>query len=371
MFTVTAKIQLYVPDQYRDILFESLQAYRNACNWLSLRVHQSKDLSQASLNKKHYYDIRTLFGLGSQMSQSVMKTVIARYRSAKSNGHEWTLVKFKKTECDLVWNRDYLLTKRDVFSVNTLDGRVKLDYADGGMSQYLDGSWKFGTAKIVFKRGKWFLHIPMSKEMELLQDSDVANVAGIDLGINFVAASYDSSGSTSFYPGREIKHKRARFAESRKAIQKRATPSSRRKLKSIGSRENRWMQDVNHRISKALVESQPSKTLFVLEDLAGVRCATEKVKLKNRYVQVSWAFHDLRSKIEDKAIGNGSKTIAMDPAHTSQTCPKCGHVNKGNRNKRLHAFRCCNCNYGSNDDRIGAMNLHRKGIEYLSAVAAG
>ena len=28
---------------------------------------------------------------------------------------------------------------------------------------------------------------------------------------------------------------------------------------------------------------------------------------------------------------------------------------------------CKNCNYQSNDDRIGAMNLWRKGVEYVEA----
>ena len=36
--------------------------------------------------------------------------------------------------------------------------------------------------------------------------------------------------------------------------------------------------------TKALVESNPKHTLFVLEDLTGVRNATERVKTKNRYV---------------------------------------------------------------------------------------
>ena len=60
------------------------------------------------------------------------------------------------------------------------------------------------------------------------------------------------------------------------------------------------------------------------------------------------------------------KTVEMP-----KTCPKCGHVERSNRDKKNHRFTCRNCGYKSNDDRVGAMNLHRKGIEYLSAVAGG
>ena len=69
--------------------------------------------------------------------------------------------------------------------------------------------------------------------------------------------------------------------------------------------------------------------------------------------------------LEYKAKLNQSIVIAVDPKYTSQTCPKCGHIEKSNRDKKNHIFCCKNCGYQSNDDRIGAMNLWRKGIEYI------
>jgi putative transposase len=81
------------------------------------------------------------------------------------------------------------------------------------------------------------------------------------------------------------------------SLQQVGTPSSRRRIKAIGQRENRWMQDVNHQVSKALVETNPDGTMFVIEDLTGIRSATERVKVKNRYVSVSWSYYDLEQKI--------------------------------------------------------------------------
>ena len=125
------------------------------------------------------------------------------------------------------------------------------------------------------------------------------------------------------------------------------------------------MHDVNHCVSKALVEKNPKGTLHVLEDLTGIRSATEAVKVKNRYVMVSWSYYDLEQKLIYKAKEAGQKVIKVNPKYTSQTCPKCGHIERSNRDKHKHIFCCKNCNYTSNDDRIGAMNLYRKGIEYL------
>ena len=143
------------------------------------------------------------------------------------------------------------------------------------------------------------------------------------------------------------------------------TPSARRRIKAIGQRENRWMQDVNHCVSKALVESNPKHTLFVLEDLSGVRNATERVRTKDRYVSVSWSFYDLEQKLIYKAKQNQSTVIKVNPRYTSQCCPVCGHIEKSNSDKKIHLFTCKNCGYKSNDDRIGAMNLYRMGINYL------
>lgn len=102
------------------------------------------------------------------MAQSCMKTAIAKYKTNKSNGHDFTLVQFKNLEYDLVWNRDYSLTK-DIFSINSLQGR-------------------------------------------------------------------------------HIKAKRGHYKILRKDLQECGSKSAKRRIKSIGSRENRYVNDINHTI---------------------------------------------------------------------------------------------------------------------------
>lgn len=84
-------------------------------------------------------------------------------------------------------------------------------------------------------------------------------------------------------------------------------------MKQVGGREDRWMTDVNHQASKALIERYEANALFVLEDLTDVRNVTERVRMKDRYETVSWAFYQLRTMLEYKALMNGSKVIAVDP----------------------------------------------------------
>ena len=364
--TITAKVQIVATDTDKVLLNKTMSVYCDACNYVSDYVFRTHDLKQFSLNKILYSTLREKFSLKSQMAQSVFKTVIARYKTILENQNEWIKPSFKKPQYDLVWNRDYSLTQ-NCFSVNTLNGRVKLPYFAEGMSKYFNHSiYRFGTAKLVNKHGKYYLHIPVTYEVEESNISDICNVVGIDRGINFVVATYDSKHKSGFVSGKAIKQKRANYSRLRKELQMRHTPSSRRRLKAIGQRENRWMQDINHQVSKALATGNPKHTLFVLEDLTGIRNVTERVKTKNRYGSVSWSFYDLEQKLIYKAKQNQSSVIKVDPRYTSQCCPACGHTEKSNRNKKIHLFTCKNCGYTSNDDRIGAMNLYRMGINYLA-----
>ena len=365
-FVVTAKIQIKPTIEDRHNLNESMEQYRKACNHISAYCFDNKCLKREIIHKALYDKLRTVYGLKSQMACSAIITVISRYKTILETQHTWIQPNFKKPQLDLVWNRDYSLVQ-GVFSVNTLSGRLKCSFHSKGMEQYFDkDKYKFGTAKLVQDhKGKYYLHIPVTTQIEELQVSDISHVVGIDRGINFLAVSYDSRGKSTFFNGGKIKNKRVHYKELRTELQKKKTPSARRRLKKIGSRENRWMNDVNHCVSKALVTSNPSKTLFVLEDLTNVRQATKKVRRKGRYIPVSWSFYDLEQKLKYKAQRNGGLVVNVDPRYTSQCCPKCGHIEKSNRDKKLHCFCCKNCGYKSNDDRIGAMNLFNLGLLWI------
>lgn len=150
-----------------------MSAYTTACNFVSDYVFLTHDLKQFSLNKALYTNIREKFGLRSQMAQSVLKTVVARYKTILENGGKWIKPSFRRPQYDLVWSRDYSL-KQDRFSVNTLEGRVKLPYFSGGMEKYFDHTvYKFGTAKLVNKHGKYFLHIPVTFDVEESNIEDI------------------------------------------------------------------------------------------------------------------------------------------------------------------------------------------------------
>ena len=381
--TLTAKLQIIPQPSDRQLLVDTMKAYSAACTYVSDLVHANHiPLDMFSVQKATYHACRESFGLRSQMAVSVTRTVVAAYKTIRTNQerhprrfgkkkrHAALLPSFHAPQLSLVWNRDYSLvwntdkTER-FFSVNTLQGRIKCPFRADAMDWAFAEGAVYGTAKLVFKHDKFFLHIPVTIDVpDTPAPSSYKKVVGIDRGIRFLAVAYDGK-RTAFYSGAAVKQKRAHYKELRCQLQKRQTSSARRRIRAIGQRENRWMNDVNHRISKALVCSNPKGTLFVLEDLTGIRGATERVRTKDRYTQVSWAYYDLEQKLMYKAVRYGSALLTVDPAYTSQTCPCCGHVDRASRKHEIHTFKCTSCGYTTNDDRIGAMNLQRMGTEYL------
>lgn len=368
--TLTRKI-LIEPSEEQEILLKSTaQAYTDACNYISAFCFREHTTSKKNIQESLYYDLREHFNLPSQMAISAIRSVVSAYATVHATQKRWSVQPaFKKQKYNLTWNRDYSLNRKTGdFSLNTLDGRQHIKTQWKGQEKYSILE-KYGTATIAFKHGKWFAHIPVSITVDELSLDDVVDIMGIDLGVNFLATTYSSTtGKTQFFSGKHIKHKRAQYRNLRSELQRKGTRSSRKRLKAIGNRENRWMSDINHTITKALVNTT-NPTLFVLEDLSGIRSATEKVRTKDRYVQVSWAFYDFRKKLEYKAQLHGHKVLIVDPRYTSQMCPKCGYTHKKNRNKKTHTFCCTKCGYCSNDDRIAAMNLCAKGIQYRAQFA--
>ena len=270
--TITAKLQISVNPSDKQIICDTLKAYSDACNYVSEYIYKTHNLSRYSVQEDTYYQVREVYGLRFQMAVSCVRTVIAKYKTILENRKEWIKPVFRLPQLDLVWNRDYSLNvKNDVFSVNTLNGRIKVSFCKNGFEQYFSDDCKFGTAKLVNKHGKFYLHIPVTYEISKLKESEVSNVVGIDRGIRFLAVTYDSKGKSVFYDGNIVKQKRGHYKTLRKQLQQVGTPSSRKRIKAIGQRENRWMNDVNHCISKALVESNPDGSLFVIEDLSGIR----------------------------------------------------------------------------------------------------
>ena len=129
--TITAKVKLYPTSEQMIILNKTLSVIRDVLNFVSAFVFGQEGISISRIRPCLILPVRQQFGLRSQMTQSVFKTVLAKYKSMKSNGHPFSKVSFRNFEYDLVWNRDYSISDQSV-SLNTLSGRLHIPFEPKG-----------------------------------------------------------------------------------------------------------------------------------------------------------------------------------------------------------------------------------------------
>ena len=400
--SVVIKAQLLnIDDETAQAFSNTMCKYRDACNFISQYIFEHAfELKQSKLNKALYHDLRDKFELKSQMAQSAIKTVIARYKTVKTQLFQhpfrydtgkkdgkgrgiwaqiyrdltwlWQPISFKRPQLDLQRGRDWsYLSATNQLSLNTLNGRRKVDFVCKGFDQYLDQTkWKFGSLKMLQLRGKWYIHLSATTAIPEFEAEQAVHVVGIDRGLRFLAACYDEKGKSILFSGQKILRKRRKYKKLRAELQAKGTKSAKSRLKKIGQRENRWMSDVNHRLTKTLIDHYGSNTIYALEDLTDVRFATKKSPKDQRYEIVSWAFYQFEQFLTYKANLNSSAVVKVPAKYTSQRCPKCGRIHKDNRDHELHLYTCDKCGYKSNDDRLAAMNIQFLGTLYRSGEEA-
>lgn len=389
--TITMKVRLYPSKEQSTEFIKVTKEYQRLCNIVSQWYFDCGcRVTRKDFQKDMYFKLRSISKLNSMMVQCVFRTVDARYKAVNTqlskrpyhfkdiNTNNWynvsrditwleSPIKFSRPQADYLRSGNYsFVNQGKEISLNVLGKRIKVKYNDNYLPySILSNDVKLGTAKLVNMKGHWFFHIPVTREVSEWDRNSNNHIVGIDRGLRQIMTVYDESGTTKFFNGRSISYKRKKFAYLRRQLQTKNTKSAKRKLKKLGRKENRWMSDINHQLSKTLIDLYGPNTLFVLEDLTNV--TFNKFfgsKDKNRDLR-SWSFYDLQAKLEYKAQEVGSKVITVSAQYTSQRCPKCGQINKDNRNHRLHLYRCDHCGFTTNDDRIGAMNLYDLGKQYL------
>ena len=395
--TKTLKVKVDVPKEKIEAFRELTERYKETANYVAAWVFENDfPLNYAVISREIYYDLRALFGLKSQLTQSTMRTVTGAYKTVQTQlarkpyrykdedgvwqkiprTLEWLQkpIRFRNPFADLVRNRDYSFVENGAYvSINTLAGRVRCTYDKSRVDEIIAQGATLGGAKLLERRGKWYLHIAYEIHVpEEVKASEVVHVVGIDRGIRNLAVAYDERGKTTFFDGKAIRAKREQFARLREKLQKKNTKSTKRLLKRLEQRENRWMTDVNHVLTRALVDRYGANTVFVLEDLEGVSFAEENLRRKgssSRRKLTSWAFYQFEEFLTYKALEVGSKVLKVPAPYTSQRCPRCGKIERNQRDRDHHEY-CYSCGFRSNDDRSAAINIQLLGTLWVSGESA-
>jgi putative transposase len=111
-------------------------------------------------------------------------------------------------------------------------------------------------------------------------------------------------------------------------------------------------------VVQEIVKEFKNIDLVVVEALKNLNY---KSKLKRRLSKNmrrsigTWAYRYWLRRLEQACEMNRVHFKSVAPSYTSQTCPSCGHVDRGNRVGQV--FRCLSCGHTGNADVCAARNI--------------
>ena len=356
---LTLQLQL-LPDPTQAVtLRETVERFNAAANWLAGLAHQEQTASKFELQKWHYRELRDRFSLPADMAIRVIAQVCEAYkrdRSKRPTFRPHAAIPYSQ-------GKNYGFKGVDRVSLSVVpSGRVVVPFL---MGQYQREQFGFakGQADLVLRNdGKWFLLVTVD-----LPDGTplpATDFIGVDLGIEHVAVTSEGEA----FQDHGVQAMRRKLAERRGKLgqaasgRKRAGKRPRNIHQAINrtrAREGRYRRDINHQISKRIVETaQRSGRGIALEELTHIR---ERVRLRRRQRSrfYGWAFAQLRTFIEYKARRAGVPVVTVNARYTSQTCSACGHCERSNR-KSQSEFTCQRCAFQCNADRNAAQNIRSR-----------
>lgn len=248
-----------------------------------------------------------------------------------------------------------------VITGNNSNRNIDLKYT---LNNLVNGSYRISQSQLKFDKNNHLilmLNYRYNKEVE--QDYVEGRTLGVDLGIAipaYACLSDDTYIRKGFGSYEDYKRVRDQFAKRRSQLQKslvmtKGGKDRAKKLKAMEQfkeKERNFAKTYNHQLSHKIVKfAKDNQCQYInLEKLT-------KEGFDNRLL-AGWSYYELQTMIKYKADREGIEVRFVDPAYTSQTCSKCGHVHQDNR-KTQAKFECIECGFTLNADHNAAINIAR------------
>lgn len=229
------------------------------------------------------------------------------------------------------------------------------DEVDEAVQKLIDGEADKSRLQVYRRGSEWYATFNVEHEQDVGGETPV----GVDVGHNHVlAVRVPDEDESMLVSGKEAKYVRRKYRSLRHSLQQAGALRARNR---VGNKEQRRIKDMNHKLSRQLVEfaSKFENAVIRMEDLEGIRDG-------NGWDGVhSWHFYQLQEFVTYKAEKEGIEVEKVDPNNTSQTCSECGEdedtVRDGDH------FVCHECGYERHADLNAANNIARREGETCSA----
>jgi IS605 OrfB family transposase len=350
----TIKLKLNVSSDDKQCLLQTMRDYTVAFNICSNWGFNNHTVSKIDCHNATYKIIRqSVPNLPSSLVQGARDVACESLKAVKCH-----FKPIRKEHSAMRYNQRVIRICLDsgYATISTSNGRIKATFCiPEYYRQYL--SWKIKSSNISLRKNDDIFYLHCQLEIDTPKVTTERSVIGIDRGIVNIAVCSNNV----FFNARAMKNTRAKYAYLRAELQSKGTRSAKRKLKKLSGRERRFVTDVNHCISKQII--QFPYTILALENLTKIRVQKRRSKKFNMKLN-RWAFYELERFIRYKAESLGKLVITVDARYTSQKCSACGHIYKGNRNGSQ--YLCRNCGFELHADLNASRNIAQDGISVLS-----
>ena len=211
--------------------------------------------------------------------------------------------------------------------------------------------------------GRWYAVVQYRVPAGEVSRADDGTAVGVDMNVGQVATSDGEIISLDAARMERLEARKRRYqrkmarqvkGSNRRAVTKRRLGKVCRNIRDF--RDN-WQHHTSERIaskaSTVVVEKLNTGGMTASAKGDAVNHGTNvraKTVLNRSILNTGW--HGLRMRLGYKA----GKVIEVNPMHTSQTCSKCGFVDKGNRRTQAR-FECLDCGHRCNADVNAALNI--------------
>ncbi|WP_267639890.1 RNA-guided endonuclease InsQ/TnpB family protein [Haloarchaeobius amylolyticus] len=359
----TIPVKLDVPDERCVDLHRTISQFTHACNYTVQHGRNDEGLlilNKSTIHDEVYHDLRDETDLPANLcvraySKAVeaMKSTVADWKKGNSR----PLPRF--TELSAVYDKRTVTIKDRSATLSTINGRVAVDYVLGDYQKsYLDDEdyeKRMGTLHYREDEDAFYLHIVIKKEVE---ERDGDTVLGVDLNLKNVAVT--STGS--FYDGGTLLWGQNHYFRVRRSLQHKGTRSAKQVLRRLSGRENRFVLNRLHTISRRIVEEADAHdcSYIAVEQLTHIRERMDNRNDRVKRQMHNWAFRELQEMLAYKAAEYGIRVEQIPPAFTSQTCSKCGQQSSTNRDSKTGWFECNDCGYSIDGDYNASKNIGLK-----------
>ena len=354
-------IKLKMTKAQKTLVIAVMNEYINTVNRLVSDVFDS----DKSINK--YTSANVKANLPSALKNQCIrdaKSIVKKHNKTVRKMNDRSLsVPVLKRPCCYINNQNFNIKGKHIefpVIIDKKSKRISVQTTITNRQIELFANAKIGTMRIVRKGHKIVAQIVYETVGSDLSDSH--NVMGVDLGVKCPAVSYCSDGSVKFHGnGRKNKYIRRHYKSLRRKLQKAKRMKA---VKRIKNKEQRIMKDINHKLSRNIINAALAHKVSVikLERLNNIR-STTRTSRKNNHSLHNWSFYRLSKYIEYKAKIAGIEVEYVNPAYTSQKCPKCGHIHHAN-----DRHYSCKCGYHTHRDLLGAINICNS-TEYVGDIS--